>query len=186
MGLIRIIAGELKGRRIQVPEGPGVRPTPDRVREALFSILGGLVEEARVLDAYAGSGALGFEALSRGAAEVVFLESEPGPARVLRQSADSLGVTARCRIIEAGAQAWLRGVQRERPFDLFLADPPYGTDEAEGFLASAHASGLLAPGGWLVLERDSRDRPVGDPAPDLSRFRTAKYGRTSLDLYRRG
>ena len=183
MGTLRIIAGEHRGRRIAVPDGVRVRPTADRVREALFSILGAAVTGARVLDAYAGSGALGFEALSRGARAATFLESDRRAWLALRASAAALGVLERCtllrgRSVELIARSAVRG-----PFQLILADPPYAAGEAAAFLPPA--ARLLDPEGLIVLERDARITPPGPPPAGLELDRTARYGRCCLDFFRR-
>lgn len=179
MGYLRIIAGEKRGRRIAVPAGGGVRPTAGRAREALFSIVCARLPGGRVLDAYAGSGALGFEALSRGAAWVEFVEADPTAFRLLVRNAAALGVTDRCathrgRVLELLTHGSLPG-----PFTLILADPPYASAEATRFLEAAACH--LAPGGLLVLERESRGGPVGCDA--LCRTRTATYGRCSFDFF---
>jgi 16S rRNA (guanine966-N2)-methyltransferase len=151
------------------------------VREALFSILGSDVDEARVLDAYAGSGALGFEALSRGAAHAAFVEADPRAVRTLRANAAGLGVEDRCTVHAGRATELLRRGAVAGPFDLVFADPPYGAGEAGPFLALASA--VLANAGLIVVERDSREEaPVG---PGLDRSRSARYGRCCLDFYRR-
>jgi 16S rRNA (guanine(966)-N(2))-methyltransferase RsmD len=181
-GSLRIIAGELRGRRIAVPPGPAVRPTADRVREALFSILGALVPGARVLDAYSGSGALGLEALSRGARSVQFVEADRDSWRTLLDNVDRLGVRERASVLFGSVARVLRGDAAHGPFDLVLADPPYAESEAETMLPCA--ARLLAPGGLLVIERDARSVPP-DAAPfGLERFRSASYGRARLDFYR--
>jgi 16S rRNA (guanine(966)-N(2))-methyltransferase RsmD len=162
-----------------------VRPTAERVREALFSILGASVEGARVLDACSGSGALGFEAISRGARHVVFVESDRIALRALRDSAVQLGVTERCTLLAGPVENELaRPVAHETPFDLVLADPPYGSDLGGTILSLA--TRRLAPGGWIVVERDRRQAPPANAeACGLDRFREAAYGRTRLDFYRR-
>lgn len=174
--MIRIVAGELRGRRLAV--GPGVRPTTERAREALFSILAGRLRGARVLDAAAGSGALGFEALSRGAREVVFVEADRRVARVLSANLEALGVGRRAAVVVRAVEAYLR-LDPPRGFDLVLFDPPWAspvTAELEGLWAS------VAPGGTFVVERGSGEEPwPGAPvAPDIRR-----YGTTTLFLYRR-
>jgi 16S rRNA (guanine966-N2)-methyltransferase len=183
MGRIRIIAGEFKGRRLDVPDGRRVRPTSERVREALFSILGERVVGARVLDAYAGTGALGLEALSRGAGEVVFVESDRAAVRRIREHVETLGAGERCTVHEAEAISWLKDPRGSGTFDLILADPPYAGDEARR-LAGPAAARRLVPGGWLVLERDADRSPVEGGGEALPRFRTARYGGTCLDFYR--
>jgi 16S rRNA (guanine966-N2)-methyltransferase len=181
VGHLRIIAGELRGRRIAVPPGVGVRPTADRVREALFSILGPTVRGARVLDAYAGSGALGFEALSRGAARATFIEAERRALSTLRANAAELGVAERCTVHPGRVIDLLRRGAVAGPFDLVFADPPYEGSEAAPFLALA--AGVLAESGVVLLERDSRR--VAASADGLDRSRTARYGRCCLDFYGR-
>lgn len=185
MGELRIIAGTLRGRKIRVPPGLTVRPTSDRVRESLFDILGPLPPGARVLDVYAGSGALGLEALSRGAVAATFLESDREVLKILRANAASLGVDARCRILEGDATARLltaRGIGE--PFDLALADPPYGLGRPEELLGALSRGGVLAPGARVVFERDRRSEPTLGPDARLPLERTARYGRTCLDFYR--
>jgi len=135
LGSLRIIAGAFKGRRIHIAAGSTTRPTAERAREALFSILGTSVRGARVLDAYSGSGALGFEALSREAAEVVFVESDPRAVRGLRETAESFGVSDRCVVIAGRVSDHLRGGAVQGQFDLILADPPYAAGDVERFLA---------------------------------------------------
>lgn len=169
-----MIAGRLRGRRLEVPDRPGIRPTADRVREALFSILGSLVEDACVLDAYAGSGILGLEAWSRGAASVTFAEIDAAAARALERRVREWGLTG-CRVVAGDAAG--PGLGR---FDVILADPPYGGEEERRLLAAASAA--LAPGGVLAVERESgAEQAVPD---SLDRTRSARYGRATLDFYR--
>jgi len=182
VGTLRIIAGEHRGRRIAVPAGVTVRPTADRVREALFSIVGPRLGGAVVLDAYAGSGALGFEALSRGAARAAFIEADAGVFRTLRANAAGLGLEGRSSMHHGPVADLLRRRVVVGPFDLILADPPYGAGEAGPFLAQAVS--LLAEGGMIVIERDAGDEAPGGPR-GLERSRTACYGRCRLDFYGR-
>lgn len=160
-----------------------MRPTSDRVREALFSILGQRVVEARVLDAFSGSGALGLEALSRGAAEIVFVEADRVAAEILEQNVRELGVTDRCRIFRADVLATLDGGAIGGSFDLVFADPPYGTDLAERFMERIGAGDWLSRRGWLIVEREAAAAPA-EPAPEgLGHLRSARYGDTRLDLF---
>jgi 16S rRNA (guanine966-N2)-methyltransferase len=183
LGTLRIIAGSLRGRRIRVPDGPHVRPTSDRVREALFSILGHDLPGASVLDPYAGSGALGFEALSRGVSLVTFLECDRSALEILRANASVLGVEDRCRILHGRAQELIERGVVGGPFDLVLADPPYAAGEASGLLAALARSDLLARGARLVLERDRITPEEAGTAAGWALVRTVRYGRTCLDFY---
>jgi 16S rRNA (guanine966-N2)-methyltransferase len=179
VGRLRIIAGDLRGRRISVPDRSTTRPTSDRAREALFDILGPAARGAKVLDAYAGTGALGLEALSRGAAAVLFVESDRVAARAIRDNAERLGVAGRCRTIAGDVLAVLaRGVPGG-PFDLVLADPPYAVADVGPFLRAAHA--VLAPGGTVVVERDRA--AAAETAGPLACARSETYGRCRLDFY---
>src|SRR6202044_1338078 len=121
---VRIIAGTWRGRRIHFPDMPALRPTPDRVRETLFNWLQHSIVDSRCLDLFAGSGALGLEALSRGAKEVVFVEQAQQAARALQAELQRLGGTPRARILEQGAARYLRGPAQ--PFDVIFLDPPFG------------------------------------------------------------
>ncbi len=174
--MIRIVAGELRGRRLAV--GPGVRPTTERAREALFSILGDRVRGARVLDAAAGSGALGFEALSRGASEAVFVEADRRVARVLEANVGATRLEARARVLARAVATFLL-VDRPSGFDLVFFDPPWAdpvASELEGLWRA------VAPGGTLVVERGSETDPWprSPVEPDVR-----CYGTTVLFLYRR-
>jgi len=178
--MARVIAGTLRGRRLQVPPS-GTRPTSDRVREALFSALGshGDLEDAVVLDLYAGSGALGFEALSRGARSLDAVEASPRAAAVIRANAAGLGVTARVHTSKVAAFLARAATLRA---DLVLLDPPYdlGVDED---LAALVAGGWLAPGAAVVVERSTRSaRPVFPGA--LGEVEERRYGDTTLWLSR--
>jgi len=182
----RIIAGVAGGRRIAVPRGDPAhptRPTSDRVREALFSALvanPGL-DGVAVLDLCAGSGALGLEALSRGAAHALFVEADRRAAVVLRRNVAELGL-AGARVRVAPAAAVLAGVA-DRAYDVVLADPPYDVADAEvaGWLAAAVAQGWLAPGATVVVERRGGARPFPWPAP-LRALRARRYGDTVLEF----
>jgi 16S rRNA (guanine966-N2)-methyltransferase len=152
----RIIAGEAGGRRLAVPPGERVRPTSDRVKESVFSALGpGRLVGARVLDLYAGSGALGLESLSRGAAEALLVERDPAAGRAIRTNIDTLGFTDRAVLRVAGVATVLAGAPPEHPFDLALLDPPYDTPgpELEEILDRLGSGGWLGPDATMVVER---------------------------------
>jgi 16S rRNA (guanine966-N2)-methyltransferase len=176
----RIIAGTAGGRRLKVPAS-GVRPTGDRAREGLFNSLGSLLDlsGARVLDLYAGSGALGLEALSRGAAEVVFVESGPRVLPVLRANLAAVGLPGG-RVVAGSVPTVVAG-PAPAAFDVVLADPPYSTpvDEVVAVLESLVSGGWLAPGAVVVVERSSREEPFEWPTP-LAALRERRYGEAAL------
>ncbi|WP_155264433.1 16S rRNA (guanine(966)-N(2))-methyltransferase RsmD [Sphingomonas segetis] len=172
---MRIIAGEWRGRAIEAPPGLATRPTGDRVRETLFSMLAsrlGSFEDLRVADLFAGSGALGFEALSRGAASATFVESDPTAMAVVRRNADKLGAGGRMSVVSGSALA----LPRSEPFDLILSDPPYEVGSGSAIVLSVGEAGWLAPGGWLSVETSRGDDvdPRGfalDTVRDIGRAR---------------
>jgi 16S rRNA (guanine966-N2)-methyltransferase len=152
---MRVIAGRHGGRRLQAPAGAATRPTADRVREALFSVLGARVEGARVLDLFAGSGALGLEALSRGAVEATFVDSAPAAVRAVRSNLEALGASAEVR--RADARAFLRGARAAaRHYDLVFLDPPYRLSAHLGRELSDALPAVLAPGAVVVSESERR------------------------------
>ncbi|MGH9331127.1 MAG: 16S rRNA (guanine(966)-N(2))-methyltransferase RsmD [Vicinamibacterales bacterium] len=182
---MRIIAGTLKGRRLQAPDWPGLRPTSDKVRETLFNILGASVAEARVLDGYAGTGAVGIEALSRGARAVTFVERDRRAAALIEQNLQRCGVSNGYVIIRAeftgDARARLRQEidQDGAGFDVIVLDPPY--DEAPDAALDA-AAALAAPAGLVVLEHARRHAPP-EHAGRLARRRTVVSGDSALTFY---
>jgi 16S rRNA (guanine966-N2)-methyltransferase len=173
----RIVAGSAGGRRLAVPP-KGTRPTSDRVREALFSAVESTVDlaDARVLDLYAGSGALGLEALSRGAASAVFVESASGALAVLRKNVAAVGLPG---VVRAGKVLAVLAAGTDDPFDLVLADPPYAQTDLSAELAALVTGGWVAPGSYVVVERSRRAPELTWPAP-LAGLRVRHYGETSL------
>jgi 16S rRNA (guanine966-N2)-methyltransferase len=170
---VRVVAGEFRGRRLRMPKR-GTRPTADRVREALFSMLGDL-HGARVLDLYAGSGALGIEALSRGARSAVFVERDPRAAAVIERNLTELGLAQ--SVIGDDAMRFLdRG---EGTFDLVFCDPPYDSGPRVAGPLSERLPAVLSPDARIVTESDKR-RPLELPFP-LIRERT--YGDTRIAIY---
>ena len=173
---MRIISGAWRGRTLEAPPGLATRPTADRVREALFSMLVsrlGSFEDLRVADLFAGSGALGFEAVSRGAAHATFVESSAATAAVIHRNAAKLG--ADVTILGGSAMA----LPHSEPFDLIFADPPYAPGSGSGAIKSVAAAGWLAVGGWMSVET-SRDDKV-DPG-DFILDTTRVVGRARLTL----
>lgn len=150
---VRVTAGTAKGHKLQVPRGLTVRPTPDRAKEALFSIIGDRVVGCHFLDLYAGSGAIGIEALSRGAAEVVFAEKRASIARIIERNLARTGLGGRARVVVADAAQTL-GKMGEEPtiFDIIFADPPYNDENAPRILQVLGTKDLLDENGLIVWE----------------------------------
>jgi 16S rRNA (guanine(966)-N(2))-methyltransferase RsmD len=178
---VRIIAGTLKGRRLRTPDWEGVRPTSDRLRETLFNVLGPAVEGASFVDAYAGTGAVGIEALSRGARQVTFVEQDPRALRLIGANLAHCGVTERYAIIRAGFAGAVRQLAGEAP-DLVFLDPPYGREGLRQALEGAAA--LASPSTIVVVEHATRDR-APEQAGTLIRTRELKSGDSALAFYRR-
>jgi len=158
---VRIVAGEWRGRSIDAPPGAVTRPTADRVRETLFSMLAsrlGTFEGLRVADLFAGSGALGLEALSRGAASATFIESDAQALASIRGNAEKLGASTRVQIVAVSALA----LPRRDPFDVVFADPPYAAGLGTAVVRSIVGAGWLAPGGWLCVETSRGDAIEGE------------------------
>lgn len=177
---MRVTGGSLGGRRLCTPPA-GVRPTSDRVREALFARLGDLAGAA-VLDLYAGTGALGIEALSRGAGNVAFAEQASRSLAVLRKNLAALELTERCRILPEDAHRGVRRLGREgQRFDLVLIDPPYGTGEDERMLLLLVEAKILHPQGTVVVER-SRRHPIQSVA-GLEPVDERRYGDTVIERF---
>jgi len=178
---MRIVAGQWRGRVIEAPPGQSTRPTADRVRETLFSILAsrlGSFEDLHVADLFAGSGALGFEALSRGAAHATFVESDAKAAAVIRRNAEKLGATDRVQLLGGSALA----LPRSEPFDLVFGDPPYAPGSGSAVVAAVLKAGWLALGGWMSVETGREDAV---DAGDLKIEVTRNVGRARLTLLRR-
>ena len=177
---MRIIAGTLKGRRLDTPEWEGLRPTSDKLRETLFNVLGARVSDARVIDGYAGTGAVGLEAVSRGAAHVTFVESDPRAVRLVERNLQRCAVTDRYAIIRARFADAARRLPAGM-FDLVLLDPPYGPQELLSALEAA--APLLSADGLLVLEHARRDEAPARTAT-ITKLRDVMSGDSALTLYR--
>jgi 16S rRNA (guanine966-N2)-methyltransferase len=170
---MRVIAGTHRGRELTAPKGRATRPTSDRVREALFSILGD-VSELRVLDLFAGSGALGIEALSRGASTATFVEKDQYACKVINANLDSLDF--RGTVLQQDAVR--AATSDRRTYDLILCDPPYGYDHAK---ITPHLGRLLNEDGVLVYESSGREDPP--EIPGLEQRTSRKYGSARLTLF---
>ncbi|NTU43691.1 MAG: 16S rRNA (guanine(966)-N(2))-methyltransferase RsmD [Nitrospirales bacterium] len=187
---MRITGGSAKGRNVglrkaftQRGEGTDLRPTPAKVRKAIFDILGERVWESRFLDLYSGSGAVGIEALSRGAASVVFVEQDPVRAKIIRDMTERFGFGEKAKIVVDDVKSFLR--KRSVVFDIIFADPPYGSPELDLILPEISLRGIGADHGIVILEHSSKKTmPLSDGSLELKK--TYKYGDTSLSLYRIG
>lgn len=181
---MRIIAGRYRGHPLTAPSGRTARPTTDRVREALFSILGPSVEDAAVLDLFAGSGALGLEALSRGAARAVFVESSPRSLVAIRKNIQRLGTEA-VRVAKGRVEDTLPRLERDgEAFDLVFLDPPYAKGLVAEIIIRLAAGPLLRPGARIVAEHESKASPPEIPGGRVQREDTRRYGDTTLTFYR--
>jgi 16S rRNA (guanine966-N2)-methyltransferase len=178
---VRIIAGRFRGRALDAPGGLSTRPTGDRVREALFSMLAsriGSFEGLRVADLYAGSGALGFEALSRGAAHATFVETDGSAQAAIKANAARLGVAERIRVLGGSALA----LPRSEPVELVFADPPYTPGSGSRIVKAVSDAEWLAAGVWMSVETDRRD------AVDAAGYEVEverEMGRARITLLRR-
>jgi 16S rRNA (guanine966-N2)-methyltransferase len=185
---MRIIAGSLRSRTLEAPAGLATRPTSDRLRETLFNVLAPLIQDASFLDLYAGSGAVGIEALSRGAARVVFAERAPAALKVLRANLSRLGLNAVFSIHPGSVGTYLRRASSEHPhgYNVVFLDPPYdAADEYASVLGLLGGPGavLLAPGALVIAEHRRKDR-LEDRYGALARSRLLQQGDAALSFYR--
>ena len=177
---MRVIAGQFRGRRLKAPDWEGLRPTSDRLRETLFNILAPRIEGGHVLDGYAGTGAVGIEALSRGAAHVTFVEQDRRAASLIEANLAALGLTSRYAIIRAGFAGTVPRLPG--PFEMVFLDPPYGAAELERALESAVP--LIVGSTLLIVEHATRDAAPAAVGP-LVRTREVKQGDSALAFYQR-
>ena len=184
---MRVISGEFGGRKLVAPDGLATRPTTDKVRQAVFNSLGsmGVLHDATVVDLFAGSGALGIEALSRGAAHAVFVEAAKPALACLRENLTKLGLDATATVLPLRVAAALGQLRRHGPFELVLCDPPWrDVKEARRELEALASAGLFAAGARIVLEHAAKDPP---PAPDgtslLQVCDKRRWGDTAVTLF---
>ena len=180
---MRVIAGTFKGRRLLAPRWTSLRPTSDKVKETLFNVLAPEIRDVRVLDAYAGTGALGIEALSRGAQTATFIERDPRARDLIVENLAHCGILEGCAIIRASVTRGLDTLRQTPafvPFDIVLLDPPYELEAAD---ALTGIEAVTRPGGLVVLEH-ARRRPSPDMVGHLVRTRELPSGDTALTFYR--
>lgn len=182
---MRVVGGRLRGRNLASPESQAIRPTTDRVRESLFNILmhleGMPIDNARVLDLFSGTGALGIEALSRGARFCLFVDDGAEARGLLRENIEALGLTGTTKIFRRDATG-LGPVAPQEPFTVVFADPPYGKGLGEKALRSAVEGGWLAANALVVLEEAGTASP--NPGSDFELLDERAYGETMIRLYR--
>lgn len=183
---MRVIAGRLRGRSIRAPRGSATRPTTDRVREALFEVLGD-VSQVRLVDLYAGSGALGIEALSRGARFACFVESSNPAVGCIRANLDRLGLADLGVVIRAPVERAHAQLKRHGPFDLVLCDPPWmNLKQALGAVARLLQTDRLADGSTVVVLHPSRQPVEGWSCPGLAQVDRRTWGDSAASLFRAG
>ena len=180
---MRIVAGRLKGRTLKGPTNVGLRPTSDRLRETLFNVLGNRVEGARVLDGFAGTGAVGLEALSRGATRVTFVERDRSALAVIRDNISKCGVAPACEVVQADMQEVAAREPGLGRFGLVFLDPPYDAPDLDRVVTDA--SRWVTPDGTLVLEHSKR-RASPEHAGSLARYRVLQAGDSTLSFYAPG
>ena len=181
---MRVLSGSARGRKLETVKGLDVRPTTDRVKESIFNIIQFSVEGANTLDLFAGSGALGIEALSRGAKSVTFVEPASEAFKMVQKNVKTCGLEKNANIVKSEAEMFLKRYDKE-PFDLVLLDPPYGKGLVEQAINWLQACEALSDRGIIVAESET-----GDIAPDMigavSLQRSYRYGKTMIHIYRRG
>lgn len=176
---MRIITGSLKGRRLKSPTTDETRPTSDRTKEGMFNVIDArrYFDDLEVLDLFGGSGNLGFEAISRGAAHATFVDASRASIKIIEENAAHLGVTDQVRVICSQVDSFLS--RFARPFDLVFADPPYDYPEMDKLIEVVLTTGWLAEGGWFLLEHDKRHNFTDHPNCVFSK----PYGRTIVTIF---
>ena len=180
---MRVITGSARGRRLKELEGMETRPTTDRVKEGLFSALQFDIEGRRVLDLFAGTGQLGIECLSRGAASAVFVDRRADAVKLIRENLRLTELEDRARVVAGDSMEYLKSIQE--PFDIIFLDPPYAAGLLEPAIAHIAKFDILAPHGIIAAEHPA-DRVLPALAPPYRVHRTYRYGKIALTLYRRG
>lgn len=180
---MRVITGTAKGRQLNAPKGISTRPTADRVKEGIFSIIQFEVEGRRVLDLFAGSGQLGIEALSRGAERAVFIDSGAEPVRIIRENLEKTGFSDRAEVRRTDYLSYLTSTSEQ--FDIIFLDPPYAEKFSETALKCISEIDILRQGGIIICEK-AADKLLSGEYQGLARQKEYRYGNTSVVLYRKG
>ena len=180
---MRVISGSARGTLLKTPEGALTRPTADRVKEAMFSILQFALPGAAVLDLFGGTGQLGIEALSRGAASAVFVDHREDACRLIRENLKKTRLEDRAEIVQADYSSYLKTCRAQ--FDLILLDPPYAEIFLETALKIISEIDILTNSGIIVCERPY-EKSLPDEIPGLARYRDYRYGKAAVTIFRRG
>ena len=181
---MRIIAGERRGAKLEAVPGMNTRPTADRVKEGLFNIIQmEIASDTRVLDVFAGTGALGLEALSRGAAHCTFVDKGREPIAVIRENLKKTRLEERATVVQADYSSWLKTCRQQ--YDLILLDPPYAEVFLETALKIVSEIDILTNSGIIVCERPF-DKTLPEHIPGLVRYRDYRYGKAAVTIFRRG
>ncbi len=178
---MRVITGTARGRRLRTLEGNDVRPTTDRVKEAVFSVIQFDIEGRRILDLFAGSGQMGIETLSRGASEAVFVDSSPDSIAVVRDNLRTCGLNGAAVVVQGDALSYLAPRAGRREFDFAFLDPPYGRGILQSALPAVAA--VMKPGGAIICESPS-DEALPESVGEFSVDRQYRYGRIKVTFYR--
>ena len=181
---MRVIAGSARGLRLAVPKGVAVRPTLDRVRESLFNILAPRLDEARFLDLFAGTGANGIEALSRGAAWCTFVDASPAVLRTVAANLETTALASRAELRRSDLPAGLRATSRpDQPYDILFADPPHAFDRHAELLTTLDETGLWSKEGTVIIEHPAKLDLSAAIGASRACVRRATYGRTALSFF---
>ena len=174
---MRVITGTARGRRLKTPGGMDIRPTTDNVKESIFNIIQFDIEGRRVLDLFAGTGQLGIECLSRGASEVVFIDSSRDAVKIVKENLKTCGFNA--PVLQMDAVNYLKACGR---FDLIIVDPPYDSPVYDTVLETINSVDLLSDGGIIVCE-SRREKSLPDMHPPYSKLKEYNYGKVKLTIY---
>lgn len=178
---MRVITGTARGRKLREPKDDKIRPTTDKIKESVFNIVQFDIEGRQVLDLFAGTGQLGIEALSRGAAHAVFTDTSPEAIRLTKENLQTAGLTQKAEVLHTDALACLAAGRR---YDLVFADPPYDTDLLDQVIQNTIAFDILKENGIMICE-SRQDKPMPDVPAPYRKGREYKYGKIKLTLYRR-
>ena len=180
---MRVISGEYRGRRLKALEGNNTRPTTDKVKESIYNMIGPYFDGGRVLDLFAGSGALGIEALSRGMNQAVFVDRHFGAIKIIKQNIALIRAENKSHVLKMDANQAIDYLKNDQAFDLILLDPPYATQEIEEQLEHLYQAKLIAEGAIIVCETDASIH-LKEQIASLVQTKRVVYGHTAVTIYR--